>query len=584
MPFCKKKIILKILLSYLIFCAAPQKIYAQFIQNNNPQTIEIISTDLLEIAKNNDQEIRKLVGNVQLVQGNVTMKCDSAYLFANQNNVQAFGKIEIQQGDSVTIKARNLFYNGNKKTATLTQKVFLTDKRSDIYADSLTYIVQTRKAFLRKNVHLTDHKIDAYAQELDYNVNSKHVELRKNTKLTDKETTITAPNMTYNINSQEGTYTGYGTLTNKNTTLNSETALYHGKTQLVDFDQNVKLNTPQYQVNTPYLQYNLQTETANFKGATTIINEGNTIQAQKGEFDARNNRLTLNERTTMQRADNQQVTANTFYYDKITGMGKATGNVIWNDTKQNTTLKSQAANFNDKTKTIEAFGKVLLSKVSNKGDTLYLTADTLISKPANNQINTNNTANKNDTAKVFLAYRHVKILKNDLQAVCDSLIFSEKDSVFNLFKNPVVWSENYQLYADTIILHLKNNQPHQIHLLQNAYMANFLEHPNMYNQLKGKYIHAFFENGSPQVLHVKNGAESIYYAQDDSITFLGVNRATAAEINLFFKQKKLDKISFINKPDATFFPIQQIDPKKFMLKGFEWKATRRPMHVRSLWQ
>lgn len=588
---------------------------ALWAQNNAPaassgnegKIIEIISTRELEVftaTKTNPQELRKLVGDVVLRQGNATMRCDSAYFYSTDNNVQAFGNVVIEQGDSVTIKGERLFYNGNKRTATLSRRVFLSDRKADITADSLYYYMTNRKAVLSRNVHLTDKKSDIDAERLEYFVPTKQAELYKNVHLTSGETDITSQRMSYNVNTkdtrilknakltnprgelssdsllynvntQQGTYHNGGKLVTKDKTLTSRRAFYDGKADHVRFDDDVYLVSPEYDLHTPHLDYDLKTEEADFKGATLIKGkDGSTITANSGKYDSRNDRINLNERIAVQNKT-QNIIADRLSYDKKIGYSKAEGNVLMTDTTQKMTVRSQYANFYDKDKRTEAFGKAHITQISDKGDTLYLLADTIVSysiKPPT----TNNATTNTPPSKVMYAYRNVQIIRRDLQGVCDSLHYAEHDSMFKMYRNPVLWSDNYQLNADTILVATQQNKPKLLRLRSNAFIGNAVQ-GNAYDQVKGRNITGYFKDGNMDHIDVDGNAESIYYAQDDDKRFMGANRSTSGAMYILFEANTVSQIRFEQKPEATFYPMREVDPERFVLRGFKWLAHRRPI-------
>lgn len=630
--------------------------------NNNDKTIEILSADLLEVQTEKSRELRKLVGNVALKQGNTIIRCDSAYFYISENNAQTYGHVVIEQGDSVTIKAEKLFFNGNKKTATLSKNVYLTDKKAEITADSLHYYLTPRKAVLRKNVHLTDKKSDITADKLDYDVGKKQAELRdnvhlkgqnaditagklnynvetkdaeilQNVVLTSEKMTLKTEHLDYNINTQEGSYTEGGQIETQNKTLKSRSALYYGREDLVKFRDDVRLKSPEYDLSTPTLDYNLQTEVADFSGPTLIKSKDGDIKTNAGTYDSKNDRLDFKQRTTIQNK-NQNITADQLRYNKKLGYSRAEGNVLMVDTVEKMTLRSRYANFYDNKNRMEAYQDVLLTNIID-GDTLYLAADTIISREADtlaidkkikpitpvispnkakvptktsgntaatpnpaaadtipittlptatpNPIQKNDKTEKNKgKPKVFQAYRHVKILKSDLQAVADSLVYSLADSTFRLYHNPIVWSEKYQLNADTILLFTQKSKPDQADLIQNAYIGNEHEEPFVYDQVKAKQITALFSEGKISKLTAVGNAESIYYAQDEQKKYVGTNKSLSSAMVVYFLDKEVDRITFVEKPEATFYPIKQVNPKQFMLRGFKWLAEKRPKTLNDL--
>src|SRR5690606_39267521 len=54
--------------------------------------------------------------------------------------------------------------------------------------------------------------------------------------------------------------------------------------------------------------------------------------------------------------------------------------------------------------------------------------------------------------RYFLAYHHVLMWSDSLQGKCDSLSYSEKDSLLTLFLNPVLWPKAGQMHGAVIIM------------------------------------------------------------------------------------------------------------------------------------
>ncbi len=535
--------------------------------------IEILSTDELEVTNTDDKEVRQLKGNVKLKQDDAIMECDRAFYYKNDNNIEAFGNIHIQQGDSVDIYADYLFYNGDTKLAKLYKNVHLTDQKSDIKADTLIYDLNTRKAVLQSNVYLTDKKHDVYADSVEYYVNTKQSELYDNVRLTDGEMEITSDRMDYNVNEQIGNYSGGGKLVNKETTLTSDKGNYDGNSRKVKFEKDVHLESPEYDLQTEQLDYDIATEEAEFNGPTTIVSDKQEIQANAGVYKPKSDELILQDRISMASAG-QSLTADNFEYNKKDGYGKAQGDVVIVDTTQNLTIKSQYANFYEEEDKVIAYDDALLINVVEE-DSLFLTADTLVTYAEPDP------ESPGDTVKTFYAYENVKILKQDMQGVCDSLMYSFKDSTFKMFYDPIIWSDDFQLYADTIFVFTKNNRVQKFEMLRSAYMANKLQ-DGVYNQVNGKNILGYFGGGNIREVEVEGNAESIYFIQNEQEAYEGVNRATSSEMLISFKQQKVQQIKFIENAKAAFHPMKKVRIADFIIKGFKWREERRPKTLKDL--
>src|SRR6187402_3654087 len=76
--------------------------------------VKLQKADQLKGGKDpSGNRFERLIGNVVFTQNKTTIYCDSAYFYKSKNSVEAFGKVRITEGDSVTITASKLEYDGN---------------------------------------------------------------------------------------------------------------------------------------------------------------------------------------------------------------------------------------------------------------------------------------------------------------------------------------------------------------------------------------------------------------------------------------------------------------------------------------
>ena len=77
-------------------------------------------------------------------------------------------------------------------------------------------------------------------------------------------------------------------------------------------------------------------------------------------------------------------------------------------------------------------------------------------------------------------------------------------------------------------------------------------------------------------MDVKGNGESLYYGKDDKNKYIGNNKALSTDITLYFHDKKISRIVFIQKPEAVFTPLKMLTPEQFQLKDFKWQIDRKP--------
>lgn len=179
------------------------------------------------------------------------------------------------------------------------------------------------------------------------------------------------------------------------------------------------------------------------------------------------------------------------------------------------------------------------------------------------------------TARVIKAYHNVRVYKSNMQAIADSLYYTSADSVLRWYKNPILWSDGSQQTGDTINVFFKNKKTHSFQVLQNAFIVNLETDTTKFNQVKGKKITGFFQNGELRDMYVDGNAESMYYNKDKNGNYDNLNQTVSGRIKFRFADKELSEVTIIKKNEGTMFPIDKM-PKEPLLTGFIWKPELRP--------
>ncbi|MCD2426048.1 LPS export ABC transporter periplasmic protein LptC [Niabella pedocola] len=194
-----------------------------------------------------------------------------------------------------------------------------------------------------------------------------------------------------------------------------------------------------------------------------------------------------------------------------------------------------------------------------------------------------NQAANDSTNRYFEAFHHVKIYSDSLQAVCDSLFYSFKDSIFRLYQDPVVWGKASQITGDTIMLHTKNKQINRFEAYKRGFMINHIE-DQAYNQVKATRLDGYFTNGNMDSVRAKGSAECIYYVQDADSSYIGVNQTTSDILDAYFWDKELKKVVLRSQATGTLYPIKDKSPDEMRLKDFRWREAERPRSKYDLMQ
>lgn len=179
--------------------------------------------------------------------------------------------------------------------------------------------------------------------------------------------------------------------------------------------------------------------------------------------------------------------------------------------------------------------------------------------------------------------RNVKVFRKSMQVVCDSLVYTDIDSLARMYKEPAVWnSPQHQYNADSIFVAIHDGRMDRANLLSNAFIHIEEERDRFYDQIKGTEMTAFFdENGEMTRFDALGGANAIFYMKEkDEISM--ANRSEATMLSATFIDGDLATISYYENPQSNAYPIPQMGKDNQYLKGFSWTPDRRPTSVLSL--
>lgn len=282
--------------------------------------VEIISAEDLTIISNEAGETRKLKQNVKLRHEGAVMYCDSATQHVLSNFIEAYGRVKIVQGDTVTVTGDTLHYFGNTKLA----------------------IMLGRKA-----------------------------------QLIDATRTLTSRRLEYDMMNGIASYKTPGITVDKSDTLTSNTGFYNVRNKEYTYYQNVKLVSPKYTLTTDTLLFQSLTKWTFFKGNTKIANKDGVLIGKKGKHNTETGESIFDTRTTV---DNESytLTGDSLYYDEPNKKGYARGRVEMIAKKDSTILTGNEAMYRGGEGFSKVFGQALVKTILSR-DTLFIRADTLYS-------------------------------------------------------------------------------------------------------------------------------------------------------------------------------------------------------------
>lgn len=183
-----------------------------------------------------------------------------------------------------------------------------------------------------------------------------------------------------------------------------------------------------------------------------------------------------------------------------------------------------------------------------------------------------------DSTKIgFLsALKKVRIFRKDLQVVCDSLLYSDLDSLARLFVEPIVWQEGTRQYsADSITIVIRNNAMEKANLMSNSFIT-IQEDSIHFDQIKGAEMLAFFDSkGELERFDVLGGASAVFFLEENEC-LATVNKSESKMISASFSNGEIQRVYYFDEVKNDGYPVVQMTQDEQRLKGFVWYPERRP--------
>jgi lipopolysaccharide export system protein LptA len=535
MQFFFKKIFIALLCCVPFVAGAQPPVTQPGIPNGSDtlRIVKIVRADRISYKKMDSIELDMIAGDVALLQEGTYFYCDSAVINRTQKLAESFGRVHINDGDSI-----------------------------HTYARYLRYFTDRKLAYLKGGVRLNHGK-----------------------------GVLTTEDVEYDMNAGIATYKNNGKIVNGKTVLTSKEGVYFENMKEAHFKKDVVLIDPRYTVRTDSLVYNLRDEVARFVTKTFIRDSsGRTIVTNEGFYDMKNGTAQFGGSPVIKDGA-VTVMGDRIASDDKTGISQVQGNAVIIDTAQGTTIIAGNIWRNKNTDAILATGKPLMI-IKQDQDSIYVSADTLFSARLTNLKQYKDSVGKKDTLRgvnvvnidkkdsadnnrYLEAFHNVRIFSDSLQARCDSMFYSLKDSIFRLYEEPVVWGNKNQITGDTIYLFTKNKKAERLFVRENAMVVS-LASGEMFNQVSGNVLNGYFEDGNIKYMRMKGNAESIYYVQDEDSAYIGVNKASGDAIDIYFENKELQRVVFVKDVKGVTYPIRDKSPEEMRLPNFRWLEERRP--------
>lgn len=183
-----------------------------------------------------------------------------------------------------------------------------------------------------------------------------------------------------------------------------------------------------------------------------------------------------------------------------------------------------------------------------------------------------------DTTQVSFvrAFHDVRIFREGMQVLCDSVEFTSIDSLARLYGAPVIWYEiKSQITADSMQFLIRNQVLDRGYLFSNAYVISEEEPDKFYHQIKSPEMIGYFDGNRISRFDALGGVTAMFYVAEDSL-ITTMNQKECRLMTGRLKDGQLQRIVYMENVKSDAWPIRDLTLEKSRLRDFNWMPDRRP--------
>ena len=459
------------------------------------------------------------------------IESDLSYYYFNENSFRASGRVNFNQGDSLSLTSDFLEYDGKSK-----------------------------KAFAYGNVIL----------------------LRPDMRLeTDTLYLDRIKNIAY--------YNSRGKIIDNDNTLRSNSGTYFMGQKKYIFKSNVTIDNPDYNVDSEELEYYTESNYTYFNDKTLITGIDYSILCENGFYDTYSQRGFFRENAVIN-YDGKIINGDSIYFENEKSYASASFNVKINDTINDSIITGHYGEiFKEKDSAIITKNALAVNIIKN--DSLYIHSDTItITGPDEKKILKgyydvrilkSDVRGISDSIHFNQETGLIKLLKQPKSSrYLKALTDEQKNKI-----NPIIWFGENQITGDKIFLksNMQTEELDSLIIRGNVFMSQKDSLVNdRFNQIKGEKLDGLFTEGKLDNVFIEKNSTLLYYMYSDEGEFIGMNNTLASSILIKFNENEISEVSFYRNPDGNVISENKIIVNEMKLPGFIWRENEKPESIDDL--
>ncbi|MDG1393901.1 MAG: OstA-like protein [Flavobacteriaceae bacterium] len=458
----------------------------------------------------------------------VELWCDEAIYYGKQDFIEAYGKVQVKQGDTINMTSKYVEYSGKTQLAFASGSVVLKDPTSVISTDTLYFDRVKQQAFYRSSGKV--------------------------------------------VRDTSGTIT-------------STIGRYYMKSKKYQFVDNVKLVNPEYIIRSNRLDFYTLSGFAFLYGPTTITSETSVIYCERGFYNTNNDTGYFVKKSKIN-YDERVVEGDSMYFDRNIDFASATNNITITDTLNNTIVKGHYA------EVFRAQDSVFITKRAlaitlQENDSIFVHSDTLMvtGKPEkritrgyyNAKIYKSDLSGKADSIHMNQSTGLTQLINLDRNTTNDA---------FYKAQHPILWNFKNQITGDSIhlISNPKTETLDSLKVFDNAFVISKDSLGDGYNQMSGKKLFGLFEKNTLSTIDIIKNAETIYYLRNEEDELVGIDKSKSGAIKVWITENTIDEMRKYNQIGGNTHPENEFPENDKILQGFNWRESERPTSIDDLFK
>lgn len=626
------------LLALSVLC--PMLLSAQGKGADSDSLVRLLSATSAETIEKGT-EIRKVIGPAVFLHNDTYLKCDTAFWYVNRDYIDAIGRVSIEQENTILTSDKMHYIINRDLAQFRGDLVELKDKEGNLLrTTNLDYNTKDSVGVFRTGGSMMDKDGNIIeSNNGEYDAKAKIFKFRGNVNMFTDSVFVRTTWLDYLSDIDKAEFGGAVYAWKDKNMLASRNGWYDRPNDLFFFSDNVHLLTENHEGWCDSLYFSRLTSSGEMYGNVQITDEENAVSAvsDKLEFTNSPRTVTMTRRPAVVMEVNEEGTVDTLYFGADTLIYYSlrmcdvdSMAVVLAEKRKEYMAVDAIQNLRDKNKkeeqerkaagqnqrnaggkggrggqrgmmppppldsTLSAIPDSTLSAIPDSAfaalpdSTLSAIPDSTLSALPDSTLAAlpDSTAAVDsvevvppDTSTVTFmrALRNVKAYKRDLQAVCDSLEYSDLDSLVRMFKNPIIWNDiKNQFSSDSIYMMVAGNRLSKVSFQSNAFIHT-QEDTVHYNQIKSLEMMAFFNDSSELYrFDALGGVSAVFYLREEEEISL-VNQIESKMLSASLTDGEVQKIHYYENPKNDIYPISQITLERQRLKGFAWQEERRPV-------